>query len=234
MGLLREIHKVRAVRIMASTASDIADRIRVDLNAGAWAPGEALRQEELADRYGASRMPVREALLLLHAEGLITMQPNRGATVVKLDANDVVEIFDLRHQVETYLLAHAIPRHDAKSLARVEAIQQELEVEDSRSGWLDGDKQFHARLYEQAARPRALGIASMLRAQVERFGLHALTPDSRRLEWAKEHRDLIAAARRKDVAACIKVLEDHLRHTQDAVLTRMRATNPAGTAPGRP
>jgi DNA-binding GntR family transcriptional regulator len=212
---------------MATTASDIANRIRVDLNVGTWGPGDALRQEELADRYGASRMPVREALLLLHAEGLITMQPNRGAIVVKLDAHDVVEIFDLRHQVETYLLTHAIPHHDAKSLARVEAIQQELEVEDSRSGWLDGDKQFHARLYEPAARPRALEIASMLRAQVERFGLHTLTPDSRRLEWAEEHRDLIEAVRRKDVTACIKVLENHLRHTQDAVLNRMRETSPA-------
>lgn len=207
---------------MATTASDIANRIRVDLNAGAWAPGEALRQEDLADRYGASRMPVREALLLLDAEGLVSMQPNRGAIVAKLDEHDVVEIFDLRRQVETYLLTHAIPRHDAKSLARVEAIQLELEIEDSRSGWLEGDKQFHARLYEPAARPRALAIASMLRAQVERFGLHVLNPDSRKMEWAKEHRDLIAAARSKNVAASIKVLIEHLNQTQDAVQHRMR------------
>lgn len=207
---------------MATTASDIANRIRADLNAGAWAPGEALRQEDLADRYGASRMPVREALLLLDAEGLVSMQPNRGAIVVKLDENDVVEIFDLRRQVETYLLTHAIPRHDAKSLTRVEAIQLELEIEDSRSGWLEGDKQFHARLYEPAERPRALAIASMLRAQVERFGLHVLNPDSRKMEWAKEHRDLIAAARSKNVAACIKVLIEHLNQTQDAVQHRMR------------
>lgn len=207
---------------MATTASDIANRIRVDLNAGAWAPGEALRQEELADRYGASRMPVREALLLLDAEGLVSMLPNRGAIVVKLGEHDVAEIFDLRRQIETYLLTHAIPRHDAKSLARVEAIQLELEAEDSRSGWLEGDKQFHARLYEPAARPRALAIASTLRAQVERFGLHTLTPQSRRMEWAKEHRDLIAAAHSKNVAACVKALIEHLNQTQDAVQSKIR------------
>ena len=108
---------------MATTASDIANRIRVDLNAGTWAPGEALRQEELADRYGASRMPVREALLQLDTEGLVRMLPNRGAVVTTLDEHDVVEIFDLRRQVESYLLTHAIPRHDVKSLARVEAVQ---------------------------------------------------------------------------------------------------------------
>lgn len=206
---------------MATTASDIANRIRIDLNAGAWAPGEALRQEDLADRYGASRMPVREALLLLDAEGLVRMQPNRGAVVVKLDEHDVIEIFDLRRQVETYLLTHAIPRHDAKSLARVQAIQLELEIEDSRSGWLEGDKQFHAKLYEPAAKPRALAIASMLRAQVERFGLNVLNPESRRLEWAKEHRDLIAAVRNKNVAGCIRLLIEHLNQTQKAVQNRM-------------
>jgi DNA-binding GntR family transcriptional regulator len=176
-------------------------------------------------------MPVREALLQLHAEGLIEMQPNRGAVVAQLGEDDVVEIFDLREQIETYLLTHAFPRHDAKSLARVAATQQELEVENSRAGWLDGDRRFHARLYEPAARPRALGLAQTLRAQVERFCLRALTPDSRRVEWAKEHRELIAAARRMDVTAGIQALEEHLRRTKGEVLDRMRAAKPTGAAP---
>jgi len=207
---------------MATTASDIAHRIRADLNAGAWAPGEALRQEDLADRYGASRMPVREALLQLDAEGLVSVQPNRGAVVATLDEHDVVEIFDLRRQVESYLLTHAIPRHDAKSLARVEAVQIELEAEDSRSGWLEGDKQFHSRLYKPAARPRALAMAAMLRAQVERYGLQMLTPESRKEEWVKEHRGLIAAARSKNINACINVLIEHLNQTQEAVQNQIR------------
>jgi DNA-binding GntR family transcriptional regulator len=215
---------------MATAASDIVDRIRADLDAGAWAPGEALRQEELAERYGASRMPVREALLQLHAEGLVSMQPNRGAVVVQLAESDVIEIFDLRYQIEAYLLAHAIPRHDAKSLARVQAIQQELDVEDSRAGWLDGDRRFHARLYEPAAKPRAMALATTLRAQVERHGLRVLTPDSRRPAWAREHGELIAAARRNDVAAGIKALEGHLRHTQAEVLNRIRGKDPVGKA----
>ncbi len=208
---------------MATAASEIVDRIRTDLDAGVWVPGETLRQEELAERYGASRMPVREALLQLHAEGLISMQPNRGAVVVQLAESDVIEIFELRCQIEGYLLAHAIPRHNAKSLARAEAIQQELEAEDSRAGWLDGDRQFHARLYEPAAKPRAMAVATMLRAQVERYGLHVLTPDSRRSAWAREHRELIGAARRNDVASGVKALESHLRQTQTEVLKRLRA-----------
>jgi DNA-binding GntR family transcriptional regulator len=219
---------------MATAASEIVDRIRADLDAGAWAPGETLRQEELAERYGASRMPVREALLQLHSEGLISMQPNRGAVVVQLAESDVIEIFDLRYQIEAYLLAHAIPRHNAKSLGRVEATQQELEVEDSRAGWLDGDKRFHARLYEPAAKPRAMAMATMLRAQVERYGLQLLSPDSRRPAWAREHGELIAAARRNDVAAGIKALESHLRQTQAEVLNRIGAKAAMGKAKQEP
>lgn len=215
---------------MATAASEIVDQIRADMDAGVWAPGEALRQEELAERYRASRMPVREALLQLHAEGLISMQPNRGAVVVQLAESDVIEIFDLRYQTEAYLLTHAIPRHNAKSLGRVEAIQQELEVEDSRVGWLDGDKRFHARLYEPAAKPRAMAVATMLRAQVERYCLHVLNPNSLRPAWAREHGELIAATRRGDVAAGIKALEIHLHHTQAAVLNRIGGKEPIGQA----
>lgn len=212
---------------MLTTASEIANRIRMDIDEGLWAPGQTLRQEELAGRYGASRMPVREALLQLHAEGLVNMQPNRGAVVVQLGQSDVMEIFDLRLQVETYLLSHAVPLHDARSLARVEAVQSELEFETSRAGWLDGDKRFHLCLYEPAARPRALAIQSMLRTQVERVGLRALKPDSRKVEWAREHRELIAAVRRKDVARCIEILQHHLRHTMEAALQRIGAKDAA-------
>lgn len=210
---------------MQTTSSEIANQIRLDINEGLWQPGQSLKQEELALRYGASRMPVREALLQLHGEGLVVMQPNRGACVAKLDAQAVREIFELRLQIEGYLLAHAVPQHNAKTLARVEAVQQELELEDSRAGWLDGDRRFHLRLYEPASRPRALAIESNLRAQVERLGLHALTPDSRRSEWAKEHRALIAAVRSGSVPRCIKVLEEHLVNTQAAALRSMAKTS---------
>jgi DNA-binding GntR family transcriptional regulator len=208
---------------MVTTGKGIAEQIRADLDAGLWAPGTALRQEELAQRYGASRMPVREALLQLHAEGLVAMHPNRGAVVAELGARDVAEIFDLRLQIESYLLAQALPGHDAKTLAGLAAVQQELEAENSRAGWLDGDRRFHARLYEPAAKPRALGIAANLRAQVERHGLHTLTPASRKAEWAQEHRALIAAVKTKNLAAGLAALAGHLAHTRDAVLRSLPA-----------
>jgi DNA-binding GntR family transcriptional regulator len=205
-----------------TTGSALAERLRADIDAGAWAPGAPLRQEELADRYGVSRIPVREALQLLQSQGLVVVSPNRGAYVTALDADEVEEIFELRLMIETHLLSQAIPRHNHKSTARLEAIQKELEVEDSRAGWLEGDRSFHEALYEPAGRPRALELALTLRGQVARYAMAHVGPGTRRLEWKREHRQLIAGVRSRDVAASVAALTAHIRETRAAVLQRVQ------------
>jgi DNA-binding GntR family transcriptional regulator len=205
-----------------TTASALAERLRADIDEGAWEPGAALRQEELADRYGVSRIPVREALQLLQAMGLVVVSPNRGAFVTALGADEVEEIFDMRLMLESHLLAAAIPRHNHKSTARLEAIQQELEVEDSRAGWLDGDRRFHEALYEPAGKPRTLALVLTLRGQVARYAMAHIGPGTRRTEWKREHRQLIAAVRAKKVEPALAALATHLHETRAAVLKRVQ------------
>jgi len=205
-----------------TTASTLADRLRADIDEGAWEPGAPLRQEELADRYQVSRIPVREALQLLQSQGLVVVSPNRGAFVTALDADEVEEIFDLRLMLEGHLLSAAVARHTHKSTARLEAIQQELEVEDSRAAWLDGDRRFHEALYEPADKPRTLALALTLRGQVARYSMAHVGPGTRRAEWRREHRQLIAAVRAKDVALSVATLTEHLQETRAAVLRRVQ------------
>jgi DNA-binding GntR family transcriptional regulator len=205
-----------------TTASALAERLRADIDEGAWAPGAPLRQEELADRYRVSRIPVREALQLLQSQGLVVVAPNRGAFVTALDADEVEEIFDLRVMLESHLLSAALPRHNHKSTARLEAIQQQLEVEDSRAGWLDGDRRFHEALYEPADKPRTLAMVLTLRGQVARYAMAHVGPGTRRAEWKREHRQLIAAVRSKDEAAAVAALTQHLQETRAAVLRRVK------------
>lgn len=207
-----------------TTASALAERLRLEIGEGVWAPGTALRQEELAARFGASRIPVREALQLLAAEGLLEIAPNRGAFVARLDRDQVEEIFDLRILLETDLLGRALPHHDAKSLIRVNALQAELEVEQARSGWLEGDRRFHEALYAPAARPQTLRLAMTLRAQVERYALQDIGPDTRRAEWKREHRALIAAVKAGDAAKAVAALTRHLDETRAAVTRRLPAS----------
>ena len=200
-----------------TVAFALAERLRADINEGHWPPGAALRQEDLAERYGASRIPVREALNVLGADGLLTIEPNRGAYVARLTAAEVDEIFDLRVMLESAALAAALPGHTAKTVLRLESAQAELELEDTRRGWIEGDRAFHDALYGPSGRDRTLGLVRALRMQVERYGLPLLAPGTRRNEWAKEHRALIEAVRAKNKERAIEMLTRHLRETQAAV-----------------
>ena len=206
-----------------TTGVALAERLRADIDEGTWEPGTPLRQEELADRYQVSRIPVREALQLLQSQGLVVVAPNRGAFVAAPDADEVEEIFDMRLMLEAHLLAAAVPRHNHKSTARLEAIQQELELEDTRAGWLAGDRRFHEALYEPAGKPRTLAMVLTLRGQVARYAMGHVGPGTRKAEWKREHRQLIAAVRAKDVALSVSALTEHIRETRAAVLKRVQA-----------
>ena len=206
-----------------STATSLAMRLREDIDAGAWSPGMVLRQEELANRYGSSRIPVREALQTLASEGLIEIIPNRGARIASLTATQVEEIFELRLMLETHLLVGAIPHHNKKTLVRLKSIQAELDVEDTRSGWLSGDRRFHEALYEPALRPLSLEFVMTLRGQVQRYALQNLDPDTRRADWKAEHHGLIDAIKERDIMAASAILRQHLNETREEVLRRMTA-----------
>lgn len=196
-----------------TTVDTVAAALRSGLHQGRWAPGTALRQEDLAAELGVSRIPVREALTRLQAEGLVVIEPNRGAFVPMLTAPEVEEIFDLRLLLETDALRHAIPRHTPRSLRHLDALQRELDVEEEPGAWLASDTAFHAALYAPSGRRRTLETIAALRAAVSRFYLGHLSPSTRRAAWNDEHHALLAAVGAADVDRATAVLTQHLRAT---------------------
>lgn len=212
--------------IPLSTGASLALRLREDIDAAVWPPGMVLRQEEMATKYGASRIPVREALQILANEGLVEVIPNRGARIAALNSQQVDEIFELRALLEIHLLVTAIPFHDNKSVVRLKSIQGELDVEDTRSGWLSGDRRFHEALYRPAQRPQSLEIVMTLRGQVQRYALCDLDPNTRRTEWKSEHHDLITAVSGRDSKAASHILRQHLSDTRAAISRRIAEMEP--------
>ena len=101
-------------QVFAKTIPEtIVDALREDIARGVFQPGEALRQEELAARFGVSRIPIREALRQLEKDGVVTVQPNRGAFVTVFTDADVVEVFELRLLLEVDLLKRAVAKMSA-------------------------------------------------------------------------------------------------------------------------
>jgi DNA-binding GntR family transcriptional regulator len=198
----------------ATTADSVAAALRDALHQGRWSSGAALRQEELAAEFGVSRIPVREALNKLQAEGLVVVEPNRGAFVASLTPADVHEVFDLRVLLECDALRHAIPRHTPRTLRQLTALQAELDAEHDRNLWLATDAGFHEVLYAPSSRTKTLEMITVLRASVTRLYRAHLTPQTRRKGWRDEHHALLKAVAAGDVDRAVAALTRHLRATE--------------------
>jgi DNA-binding GntR family transcriptional regulator len=210
-----------ASAIAQTTSSAVTRLLRQGLDQGRWASGEPLRQEEIAAELGVSRVPVREALFQLQAEGLLRMVPNKGMYVRTLSAGDLRELFRLRSLIECDVLAEAVPRHTAATLNRVESIQAALDKAAAVADWIAGDREFHEALYAPAQRGESMEVVRRLRFQVDRFYFARLKPGARAQGWHEEHHALIRALRRRDARAAVKVLQAHLAATERSALAAL-------------
>jgi DNA-binding GntR family transcriptional regulator len=212
-----------ASSIATTTSSAVTLLLRQALDSGRWASGHPLRQEEIAVELGVSRVPVREALFQLQAEGLLQMIPNRGMYVRQESAADLRELFRLRRLIETDVLEEAVPMHTAASINRVETIQAALDKAHAVADWIAGDREFHESLYAPAQRAESMTIVRRLRYRVDRFYFARMKPGSRAHGWHEEHHALIRALRRRDAKAAVRVLQAHLSETERTALLALKA-----------
>jgi DNA-binding GntR family transcriptional regulator len=215
-----ERNRTRPLPPSRTTPDLIADAIREAIAQGEPPPGGALRQELLAERFGVSRIPVREALRRLEAEGLVVVYPNRGAYVSRLDAAELEEIYDLRVMLECDLLARAIGKFSEEDLATAGRAMKIAEESARGPRWSELDDAFHLALYAPAQRPRQLAMVATLRGAVKHYrrAHHALPVKTE--EWLRDHRHILAACRRRDVDAARDRLARHLSKAADVVIER--------------
>jgi DNA-binding GntR family transcriptional regulator len=207
-----------ASSLAQTTSSAVTQLLRQSLDHGRWASGAPLRQEEIATELGVSRVPVREALFQLQAEGLVEMVPNKGMFVRNATDAELREWFRLRLLIEGDLLADAVPLHTAATINRVETIQAALDKARSVADWIAGDREFHEALYAPAQRPESMAIVRRLRHLVDRFYFARMKPTTRAQGWHEEHHALLRAVRRRDAAAAGRVLQQHLAETERSAL----------------
>lgn len=167
-------------------------------------PGEWLRQDELAARLGVSKIPVREALQRLSAEGLVTFEANRGSVVRSLTATDAEEIYALRSALEPTLLRRSIER-----LTIVDLAEAELALESDAPGG-EANWRFHAALYGGAGWDRGVTIVGRLHAAVAPYVV-LYTDDLRGSAVSDaQHHELLAHCRARRADDAVAVLESHL------------------------
>jgi DNA-binding GntR family transcriptional regulator len=197
-----------------SLAAAVVERLREKILSGELQEGEQLRQDAIATEFQISRIPVREALSHLAAEGLITIVANRGAVVSALSPDEIMQMFETRAVLECYMLRHAIPNMKEEDFQRAEDIlvhyEKSLEKDSEVKSWGRWNWSFHSALYAPANRPFMLSILKTLNINCDRYTrLHLVfTRDLHRA--GKAHRELLAICRTEDPELASEALWKHI------------------------
>jgi DNA-binding GntR family transcriptional regulator len=207
-----------------STASHrIADALRAAILDGRYQPGERIRQEDVAVRSGASRIPVREALRLLQAEGLVTLVANSGAWVARLTLAECAELYQIRERLEPLLLRASLPGLDGAALDRMAGLADAMEAAGANAGdasvdaFLRADRDFHLASYAAAAPGETSAIIGRMWNSTQHYRREFTKIASRRASLAVthlEHRLLVDCLRRGDADDAERVLVMHIRRTR--------------------
>ena len=199
-----------------SLTSAVADKLREEIIRGAIPEGTQLRQDAIAMQYHVSRIPVREALRQLDAEGLITIVPNRGAIVPALSPTDIEELFTIRALLEPEMLKHSIPRLTEPDFSEAEVVlrryENELQREDHLFTWGRLNWQFHSILYSRAERPRFMSIVRNVNNSGERYTRLQLYLTHGIKRANEEHHQILELCRMRDGVGACKLLRQHIQH----------------------
>ena len=211
------VNDTARARRFATTPDLIAESLRGEILRGVISPGAPLRQEELAARFQVSRIPVRDALLRLEAQGLVRVYPNRGAFVISLSPDEVREIYEMRVLLEGDMIERAVPRMAADDWRRIDAAHAEATRTAGTAGWMEGDWSFHRALYEPAGRARQLDLVEQLRATVARYSTRYDALPEHTARWLADHDSIVEACRARAAVASRKRLEAHLARAAQVV-----------------
>jgi DNA-binding GntR family transcriptional regulator len=199
-------------------SSRIADALRAAILDGSYGPGERIRQEDVAARSGASRIPVREALRMLQAEGLVTLIANSGAWVTRLTMAECAELYQIRERLEPLLLRASLPGLDDAVIGRLADLADAME----RSGgetdaFLRADREFHLASYSAAAPGETSAIIGRMWNSTQHYRREFTKLAARQGGLGAthlEHRLLLDCLRRQDADNAESVLVMHIRRTR--------------------
>ncbi len=202
-----------------SRAVDVAYRyIRRAIVVGDLHSGESIQETRLAELTGVSRTPVREALGRLHSEGLVVLERYRKSYVAHFTEQDLVERFRLRAMLEGHAAGRAATRITPEGLAELDRIEEAMEAAFAVDGWhrhLEAfdrlNNEFHVVIARAAASPRLVGIlASALELPASIFPEYSEPRDERTLRTHRQHREIIAALRMRNVRWAEAAMAAHL------------------------
>jgi DNA-binding GntR family transcriptional regulator len=215
----------------AALHEQVAQRLRPMLVEGRIAPGAKLNERELSELLEVSRTPLREAIKMLAAEGLVELLPNRGAIAVSLTEADVLNTFEVMAGLEAQSGELAAERITASELAEIQAMHFEMLAAYTRrdlSAYYSLNARIHNAINDAAKNPVLSTVYTQVNARLQALRFRSNQDGDKWKRAMKEHDKMIEALAARDGAAMREVLLAHLRNKRDVVLELLRDAS-AGT-----
>ncbi len=215
----------------ALSADAVTASLRSLILDGTLGIGSQLRQEDLARRFGVSRIPIREALGRLQAEGLVEHFANRGSVVAGRSVEDLLETLDIRIALETRALALAMPNLGPADFKAAREIMRCYDDSASPRQWTELNLEFHLALYRPCGRPR---LVRMIEDLVRGISIHLRQHISHtvgRRDPQADHKDILKACMAGDGARAVALTEEHIERTKAALLASI-SPSPLGEGRG--
>jgi DNA-binding GntR family transcriptional regulator len=199
-----------------TTSERIAAHLRQAILNGELPPGSRIRQEEIAERLGTSRLPVREALRMLETEGLTQLEANKSARVPALDRNELDIVYEMRERIETLALRLSLPHLTSEQEQELYCIQDQIEDNDDVGRFLELDRRFHLGTYAGCPSDELLTTVTRLWNSTQHFRRAFMIIGGADRRWFvnAEHRLLLDAISRRDNVDCERYLAGHIRRTR--------------------
>jgi DNA-binding GntR family transcriptional regulator len=215
------------------TMRDITyDAIREAILSGRFLPGQRLVADELAQEFGTSRMPVREALQRLENAGLVSSTPHRGAVVNELSEQEIVEVYHIRAVLEGLAARLAAPYLGPADYERLNALIDEMAATSTTAPDLElllcGNRDFHEIIWQAARAPRLHELLENLYDASRRFRNISILLSGRLEQIVQEHRRIVQALEAGDPAAAERFANEHHEITAQRLLDEVEKTKEKG------
>jgi DNA-binding GntR family transcriptional regulator len=213
--------KPKSNTLLRRTITDtLIDELREEIRSGRIKPGSRLRQLEVAERFGVSSTPVREAFASLEREGLLVSSPHRGVVVFHPTVEDLQETYDIRIPLEAVATEKAVENMTDKDLDALDDLLAQMGASTTQPNQYNRLNQtFHGRIYRASKRPKLEKLIADLReasaAYLRLYATLAPTAD----QTQEEHARIVEACRERNPRAAAEAVESHLRHTVERVST---------------
>jgi DNA-binding GntR family transcriptional regulator len=196
---------------------EVAELLRQRIFSRELAPGSWIDEMKLAEEYGISRTPLREALKVLAAEGLVTMKVRRGAYVTEVSEKDLCDVYHLLSLLESDAAGVVAERASDAQIAELQSLHKQLEASaHNREKFFAINERFHMRLLEIAGNRWRDQMVADLRKVMKLNRHNSLLKSGRVKESMLEHRALVEALARRDSKAAVKKMQEHFRNGLEA------------------